>query len=55
MVARFAYAYVVLLATLEIPTIILAFALHVSVIMGVKGPSMEYSAILFRASVILAS
>jgi len=53
MLARFAYAYVFLLAALEILISILTFALHMSVIMGVKAHSAEYATILFRASVFL--
>lgn len=53
-ITRIARGYVSVLAALEVPLIGAIALLHLCVIMGVKQPSIEYGAWLFRVSVVLA-
>ena len=53
MIERMAYAYVQLLFALELLFFALSLVLHVSVILGMKGPYAEYGAPLFGVSVLV--
>lgn len=53
MIARLAYAYVRLLLALEVLLFTASLLLHLSVVVGLKKPYDEYSAMLFRGTVIV--